>query len=239
MFGDKNSYVDWHLVPDGRPVIALPEVKSVTVDIPGSDGILDLSESLTKYPVYSMREGDLTFHVLNGYEPWQVIHDKITKHLHGKSRMMILEDDLNYYYYGKYSVEWISNNDGTWSDVNIKYVLDPYKRYIKTSVSENPSLYKDISLNDTTVTKNLGGTGTLGSMPVVPVFTTSNIGTSGITISLVNQELGITNLSHTIGSNGSHKFYDMILSEITEPNQCRLTLSGKGKIDITFRRGEL
>lgn len=126
-FGSKNSYSDWHLVPDSRPVIVMPEQKKEVVDIPGGNGVIDLSMALTKFPIFNRRSGDLTFHVLNGYGNWKDLYEEIAAYLHGQKLNMWLEDDPNFYYTGYFSVAWTSNNDGTWSDITISYDLEPYK----------------------------------------------------------------------------------------------------------------
>ena len=54
-FGDKNTWDDWHLIPSKRPSFNPPNVKSQYVDIPGGNGVLDLTESLTGYPLYNTR----------------------------------------------------------------------------------------------------------------------------------------------------------------------------------------
>ena len=43
---------DWRLVPASRPVFNPPAQKVKTLEIPGGDGVIDLSQSLTGYPVY-------------------------------------------------------------------------------------------------------------------------------------------------------------------------------------------
>lgn len=127
--GSKNTFTDWHLVPDSRPVINMPEPYTDFVEIPGMSGTLDLSETLTGYPTYKNREGELKFHVLNGYN-WIDIYSSIAAYIHGKRLKLVLEDDPNWYYEGRFSVkEWESNNDGTWSDITIGYNLDPYKLF--------------------------------------------------------------------------------------------------------------
>ena len=238
-FGSMNSFSDWHLVPDGQPVVTLPEPKTVTVEVPGGNGLLDLSDVLTRYPVYNVREGTITFHVLNNSEPWHKLYARIANYLHGKKMEMVLEDDPSFYYYGRYSVEWIHNNDGTWSDVDISYTLDPYKYSIQTSLQEDPKLYEGISVSGNSVTKTLSGDRTIGDVPVVPEFIFSNVSGSGVTITLTNSELGITNLSKTINSNGTRKYYDMILSNLTKTNTLKLVVSGHGKVDVLFRRMSL
>ena len=238
-FGSMNTFSDWHLVPDGRPVIVMPEPKITTVEVPGANGLLDISEALTKYPIYKSREGSIKFHVLNNNESLDVLYSKIANYLHGKQQSMVLEDDPFFYYYGRYKVAWTHNNDGTRSSLEVTYSLDPYKYNVETSVQEDPNLYECITLNGSTVFKNLSGDSTIGSVPVIPEFIFSNVRNSGVTIQLNNTELDITNLSKTINGNGSRKFYDVIFSNLTEDNNLVLTISGYGKVDILFRRMSL
>lgn len=238
-FGSMNSFSDWHLVPDGRPVVSLPEPKITTVEVPGANGLLDLSEALTRYPVYNNRDGSIKFHVLNDKEPWNKLYQRIANYLHGKKMEMVLEDDPEYYYYGRYKVVWTSNNNGTWSDIEISYTLDPYKYSIQTSIQEDPTLYENISVSGTTVRKVLSNDRTIGKVPVVPEFVLSNVSGSGVQIVLNNSELDIVNLTKTINSNGNRKYYDLILSNISDNNSLILDISGHGKVDIVFRRMSL
>ncbi len=237
-FGSMNSFSDWHLVPDGRQVIEMPEMKTTIVDIPGSSGILDLSESLTHYPIYKNRTGSLNFHVINDIEPWHITCSRIANYLHGKQQTLILEDDPDYYYQGRMTMSWKPSNDGKWPSVEIKYDLDPYKYYYQTSIEECPELYKNISVNNTTKVIDLSDEWSIGSVPVVPEFILTGVSGSGTTIRLVNYELGIDK-TVTINSNGTRKYYDMVISNISGGNTCRITISGKGTVNIVFRRMSL
>jgi hypothetical protein len=66
-FGDKNTWDDWRLVPASRPVFNPPAQKVKTLEIPGGDGVIDLSQSLTGYPVYQNRTGSIEFIVMNDF----------------------------------------------------------------------------------------------------------------------------------------------------------------------------
>lgn len=125
IFGDKNSYDDWHLVPTSRPVINPPEVKTEYVDILGMDGSIDFTEVLGGVK-YKNRTGSIEFLVLNDYVEWHVLYNKILTYLHGKKMRLILEDDPMYYYEGRMSVnQWKSNKNN--STIVINYNLSPYK----------------------------------------------------------------------------------------------------------------
>lgn len=131
-FGDKNTWTDWHLVPSSRPVINPPKPKVQYVDIPGADGSIDLTESLAGRPVFSDREGSLDFIVLNDFNVdnynynWIEVYTEIMQYLHGQRMKMILEDDPNYYYDGRFEVNsWKSDQNN--STITIDYHLSPYK----------------------------------------------------------------------------------------------------------------
>lgn len=143
----RNTYSTWHLVPDSVPIVELPEQKKQTVDIPGSNGVLDLSMSLTKFPLFNRRSGSMTFI----FVPWfgdktsQEVRDDLFYYLHGKKRRMVLEDDPDYYYIGYFSVKWTNNSDSSPSTVEISYDLEPYKYSVDlTYLVGSSSSYKQI-----------------------------------------------------------------------------------------------
>lgn len=130
IFGDKNTWDDWHLIPSARPVFAVPSQKVVTVDIPGADGIIDLSTALTGKPTFNNREGSFNFIVMLdlSYGEWQDRYSEILNTIHGKSVRIILEDDPEWFYQGRVAVNvWSSPSDGSGSTVTIDYSVDPYK----------------------------------------------------------------------------------------------------------------
>ena len=131
-FGNKNTWTDWHIVPTSRPVIVPPKPKTKYVDVPGADGSIDLTESLAGRSFYSDREGSIEFVVLNDFNvdnykySWSDVYMEILAHLHGKRMTMILEDDPNYYYEGRFMVDSWSPDDYN-SKITISYRLNPYK----------------------------------------------------------------------------------------------------------------
>ena len=137
-FGDKNTWDDWKLVPSSRPVFNPPRQKTQYLDIPGADGVLDVSEALTGYPVFENREGSLEFIVYNDYQSyrWQMVYETISNYLHGQRMRAILEDDPNYFYEGRFQVDkWSSEKD--YSRITINYTVKPYKYELLDSVDSN------------------------------------------------------------------------------------------------------
>ena len=135
-----DTYKDWHLVPSSRPTIASPGVATKFVSVPGRDGSLDLSEFVRSgRPAYGDRSGSFEFYVENGFdlsnnnaEFWMTIYPKIWNKLHGRKFKMVLEeDDPDYYWEGRFSVDKYEPGDGSHSVVSISYVLKPWKRRIR------------------------------------------------------------------------------------------------------------
>lgn len=112
-FGDKNTWDDWRLVPASRPLFNPPAQKVKTLDIPGGDGVIDLSQALTGYPVYQNRTGSIEFIVMNDFKPWHMAYSDIMDYLHGQTMRAILEDDPEYFYEGRFTVNaWKSEKTG-------------------------------------------------------------------------------------------------------------------------------
>lgn len=149
---EKNTWDDWFMVPSSRPSFAMPKLKEYSQDIPGANGKIDLSSSLTGYEVYDNRSGSIEFIVMNkgldsdlgdayGYSingtAWTSIKSEVSNFLHGKQVRVIYEDSPEWYYVGRMSVnEWKS--DENYSTITIDYDLEPY-RY---SITDSSDLWK-------------------------------------------------------------------------------------------------
>ena len=164
-----NTYNDFLLVPTSTPVISVPSVKTKTIDIPGANGSIDLTESLTPYPVYNNRSGTLEFALLNdrleyynrynrihgvksGYtfdnsKAWSAIYSDILNKIHGRKCNITLEDDPAWFYEGRIALNnWKSSNDGKWPVLSFDYNLQPYKLSTESSTDSwkwNPFSFVD------------------------------------------------------------------------------------------------
>ncbi len=135
-----NTYANFHLIADPRPSVTPPSPKSKYLDVPGANGKLDLSTILTGFPVFDNREGDWTFYVLNGYGNWADRLSEIMNFLQGQQLKMVLEDDPNYYYRGRFYVsDWSS--EPTWSKITIHYSVYPYKIGCAETAGPNNTIY--------------------------------------------------------------------------------------------------
>lgn len=236
--GGVNTWDDWHLIPTSRPVFAYPKRKEKIIDIPGSNGSLDMSKSLTDYMLYNNRQGTLEFIVANNMWPrWINANSEIANFLSNEEFCIILLDDISYYYEGTLEVDdWKSNNDGTWSNITLKYNLYPYKYSVMRTGMDwfwDPfnfetgiimsDLYKDIQYDGGQYIKIYND-----SMPVVPRFELHT--TSETTIS--NAHYTITCPANWITTLSDPRLY-------FDPGESSIYVRGSGTMTIDFRPGRL
>lgn len=213
LFGDKNTWDDWHLVPSSRPLFNPPSVKTKYVDIPGYNGSLDLTESLTKYPVFNNREGSFEFYVMNGYWEWYEAYSTIMNYLHGKEMRAYLEDDPSFFYIGRFAVNsWKSDKD--YSKIVIDYSVKPFKYYKDTTgepyIWDTFNFETDMALDalfgNIPVTKSVKeiviSSEYFGTAPTIPTL----IASVPMTMRFVNEYLGIDKtFDLTTGINKNHE----------------------------------
>lgn len=244
-FGDKNTWDDWRILPVERPVFAPPKPKTTYIDIPGGNGALDLSESLTGYPVYENRTGSFKFRVMNDYVEWHERYTEIMEYLHGRSMNAILADDPDYFYRGRFTVDGWESGD-TWSQITIGYTVDPYKWSVLSSVDpwiwdpfnfENGIIreqaFSNIVINSPSSWTERTFDGILfGKSPISPIFNVAN--SSGLTVKFINDYLGIDETVYLV--DGKNAIPDFV---IYGQNSYTLMFKGIGTVDIEFRVGRL
>lgn len=201
-FGDKNTWDDWRLVPASRPLFNPPAQKVKTLDIPGGDGVIDLSQALTGYPVYQNRTGSIEFIVINDFKPWHMAYSDIMDYLHGQTMRAILEDDPEYFYEGRFTVNaWKSEKD--WSRLVIDYDVGPYKWKNLSSIDNwlwdpfnfqngviQAALFRNIAV--TTEMKEIELDAVMyGRAPVCPRFIVQSSEGRGVHVRFVNRQLSI------------------------------------------------
>ena len=256
-----NTYDDWKIVANPRPHIAPPKQKRKTIEVPGRDGVLDLSTSLTGYPVFQNRTGTIEFTVLNRffnpvltYSEWYETYSKVMDFLNGKSGRCILEDDPSYEYTGVFSVEsW--KTEKSYSKITIGYDLNPYKRLIQSTLGDtewNPFGY-DFSKHPQTGVFSASGNGNvvislspldIGSAPTKPVIDILSSSDS-VTVTLNNGiktiskdvKLSLTHIGQMAIYKSSVVLSDMVL--VGKPTRISVESKSDNRIVFTliFKKG--
>jgi hypothetical protein len=155
----RHTSLDWFLVPKERPSIEKAPVKEHYIDIPGTNGGLDLTESLTGFPLYDYIEGSFEFTILNDRKlitvnnecektkeidiSWEVLNRDIREFLNGKQRYMMLEDDPSWYYVGRFTVEKYDSSDSANSKITIAYKVYPFKKLSTYFTIKSPTEFRE------------------------------------------------------------------------------------------------
>lgn len=235
--GDKNTWGDWYLIPSSRPVINPPSPKTKYVDIPGANGQLDLSTSLTGDIVYNNRQGSIEFIVDNGQlsdytaSIWSALYSEIMDYLHGKQLKIALEDDPYFYYEGRLTVNsWKSDVHN--SKISIDYTVHPYKYEIDSSdgkwlwdtfsfeqgiIREYKNLIVDGSLTFTIIGRRMG---------VIPSFDVESKDGKGIDVKFKGSTYHL--------DDGDRQ---RIVNIKTVSGENTLVFSGNGTVSINYRGG--
>ena len=244
----KNTWDDWHILAEERPVFTPPKPKTYTVDIPGGNGLLDLSEALTGFPVYNNRQGNFKFKVMNDYGEWSQRYSEIMEFIHGKKLYAVLKDDDEWFYSGRFTVDaWESGN--TWSTVTIGYDVNPFKWNVISSTDNwlwdtfnfetgiiMQQIFSEIEINSPDGFVEIAfDTVLFGNTPVSPTVSISNATSAGIYIRFVNDYLNIDITQNF--KNGTEFVPDFIFYGQSEPY--KIYCKGTGSVSIDFRIGRM
>jgi len=247
-FGNKNTWDDWRLVPSSRPLFNPPAQKTKILEIPGGDGVIDLSQALTGYPVYQNRTGSMEFIVMNGFKAWYMAYSDIMDYLHGQTMRAILEDDPEHFYEGRFAINsWKSEKD--WSRIVIDYDVGPYKWSTESSIDDwlwdpfnfrtgiiRSALFKNISVNTSMKTRKLDAD-LFGRAPVCPRFIVTSSARRGVHVRFVNPKL---NLDMTkLLPDGTIQVPEFVFFGDQGATIYLWCDSGTGTVSIDFRQGRL
>ena len=229
-FGDFHSYKDWGLLTKTRPVISPPDPKTIYIDIPESDGQLDLTESMTGDVKFKNRPIKFEFVVIEARDRWTTIYSKIMNYLHGKKLKITLDEDSNHYYYGRVKVDEWKSNKAT-STIVISGEVEPYKYEKENSIDpwewddfnfEDGIIreYSDIPVNgDTTYT-------VYGSRkPVVPIFRVNSSDGKGMSVTYDGKTYALPD--------GDSRVVEITITEAGH----MLSFSGNGTVSIKYQGG--
>lgn len=121
-----NTWDDWFLIPSSRPVISPPIERTNFVTVPGRDGKLDYSQSVSGRAVFDNRTGKIEFYLENDVQgwDWETAYTTICETLKGKRVRFALEDNPAHYYEGLLWVNAFKSQKGN-SIITLEYNVHP------------------------------------------------------------------------------------------------------------------
>ena len=108
--------------------ITSPEAKRYSVEIPGSDGNIDLTAFLTGRDIkYGNRNLKFCFCFDGDYTKWDIVAGRIMNDLHGRLCPVITDTRPDFIYYGTVTVDTEKETLENSCDIIISVDADPYK----------------------------------------------------------------------------------------------------------------
>lgn len=213
----KNTWTEWRLIPSSRPLVEMPSPKTEYADLPGRATPVDLSEVLTGHLLYGTRTGEWNFYATNDYTAydWVKLRNALASYIHGKYHRVILEDEPDWYYEGRLTFDW--DTEENWSMVTIGYDLGPFKHQVNI-----PAAYQNIKVSNSA---NLTVTGY--DEYAVPTFVVNSTDGSGLHVGFGDE------------------YYHLSDGEVIEPRiefgpgSNKLTFYGNGTVSVNYRGGRL
>ena len=206
---EKSAHDEWNIVLT-KAEIPLPTAKTSTINIKGSDGVLDLSEVLTGDILYNNRTIKLTFEMMDDTDYYNLISE-MSNYLHGKRITINLTNDEDYYYVGRAS---ISN----WECV---------KRKGKIVVSVDCDPYK-YAVTETMRTITVSGQTKVVTLPNSRKRVCPNLNVTGTVVLIID------NVGYKL-SEGEQQLTNF---KLVEGNNT-IKITGNGTVVITYRQGAL
>lgn len=145
-FGDFHSYKDFNLILSSK-TIGSPTVKTETVDVPASDGVLDYTEYFGNVH-YENRQLSFEFSTIVPTSEFLTLFSTVQNALHGRKVVVRLDEDPDFYYVGRISVnEWKSNKRIGKLTIDVDAEPWKYKNY-KTIRTYNVSTTQSIIIDN-------------------------------------------------------------------------------------------
>ena len=188
-FDDYHSYLDFGLILSSYS-IGDAKPKTEMIDIPGSDGSLDLSEYFGDVK-YKNRKLSFTFSVIGRPSEFLQNYSLLQNIINGRKMKIVLDDDPEFYYVGRVTVdEWKSKPRV--GSITIDCDCEPYK-------------YK---LHETVVVNKISGSGTViydnlrkWVTPVLAVTAPVTIAFEGTSVELDTGEYTVPAIEFKQGQN--------------------------------------
>lgn len=126
--GVKNTWADWHLIPESPPMLPTPEPVTNLVDIPGrTKGPIDLSTVAFGKITYQRISGTWNFYRdVDSQTTRMELYETLRKWLHGRQTTVTFEEDPTHYFKGRFLVGQPTSNSYP-IRISIGFSLEPVR----------------------------------------------------------------------------------------------------------------
>lgn len=229
-----HTFDDWGLYIVNTDCIKEPEQYTRYIEIPGRNGLLDLSETISGTQIYISRQIEISLAGTRPKTEWDEIISAFRNKINGKVCKIVFDNDKGYYWRGRVNIkDFVSSLTYGSFTVDIPKA-EPYK-YSITSSTE-PWLWDPFNFETGIITyigaMSVSGSRTVtipaGYMPTTPEFVVSNktSGTFTVTYDGTAYDLSV----------GTNKIPSITVGGDSD---VELTFTGTAKVEIVYRSGSL
>ena len=127
-FDNVQVFDTWGLLLE-KFTISPPEPELITIDVPGRDGVIDITENLFGTVPYKNRTINITL-TMPDKDTWAETYTNLLTDIHGKTKQIVFDADPGYYYTGRCRVANHDREGRKAVTFEIEVDADPYKYLI-------------------------------------------------------------------------------------------------------------
>lgn len=224
---------DWGMAISNNDYIGDVIQENYYVDVPGADGFLDFSESITGRRIFKERPINIQ---LGGKKPrndWDSIISDIRNKIEGREIRVRFDNDPGFYWTGRATIKGFDRNREIGSFTLSIPKADPYKYKTEDSTEDwlwDPLDFEtgiidedsDIILTESNSMQSY--TILADQAPIVPEIYVNQMGETGITMTAGGEKYTLLK--------GRNRFADIVI----ENEDVTLTFEGQGDLTVQFRR---
>lgn len=225
-----NSFSDWGLSKTSRTVITPPQIKSMTVDIPGGDGSIDLSDALTGDVAYQNRTYTDNFVFIGDRRNRERKINEISSALCGDIFEIEIDALPGWVYVGRPVITNIDKSSDCFLHITVSCEIEPY-RYEKL-YSDDPDWLWDSFCFIDGVIRGYRDIEVNGDLKMIIKTFKQKI------FPYIEQTDGS---GITVGNSLTGKYYPLPVSDkiMFRKGENTIYFKGNGKIRMRFRAGDI
>lgn len=179
---------DWGMVIANSVYVSAPELNTAYIEVPGLNGLIDLSEAITGRPTFKKRTLKVVLKRIHDRKSWDSIISDLRNKIHGRVVKISFSNDPAYYWYGRI---YVSNFTREYKRGTVELTIpecDPYKYNMESSAE--PWKWDPFNFETGVITnadaEHIVGSGEViipsGNMYVSPEFIVSNLSSSSFAV---------------------------------------------------------
>ena len=229
-----HSYNNWRLYVANNDPIGEPKQYTNYIEIPGRDGKVDLSEALSRKPIFTSREIKIYLAGFRDTTEWDAVISSFRNHIMGRVCRITFDTDPEYYWKGRVGIIDFKPVKEFGKFLLEMPEADPYKYSVLSS--DEPWLWNPFNFETDVITytpaQQITGSGSMiihaGHMLTCPSFVVADIESADFKMVHNGREYTLvqgTNVFPSIMVNGD--------------NGEQFDFTGTAKVQIVYRGGSL